>query len=565
MTTRKIWWVLYAAMSVGNTAYAAADIGAPDADHAIVSLPERGVPISRPSTRACRVDIIKNYPFDAFGKISEQPYVMPKDCPGPWAKVVLDMEGAIDGAQYDRFGFIHLGQVELLRFTTPEPPHHAIHWHVEKDVTAYSSVFAAPEVENFTVQLDNSISKKLNGVYRLTAFLTFYMPNKEFPAAAHPNFIKTISSGDNKQPYFSLVSPTTLEAASTLALPTNITRAVLEVYATPHDQEEFWYLPGGNVAPYRELRIFIDGKLAGVAWPFPYIYTGGFNPHYWTPIAAIDALNIPPYHVDLTPFAAMLNKSDSAGNKHRISISLNVMPSNWLIDANLLLDTDPKLKTVTGQMSECNISPDATVTTLNHSSDSAKFKDNKITRSLRCTGVIKTSQGNVITMLEQQFTLKNEFPFAANRSPGFEHLLSQDLSTRVTTKHSLKIQAKATQTSYTFRISPSVDDMNSNLPAPFALDQSLQSIVKTINNGISRIESVTSQRINSANLTTQDSEQTKKNNYVSTATSIFRSNGKCYYLKLQATDNKLILQTIQDNPNSSAVISPSLNFNETCH
>jgi hypothetical protein len=34
---------------------------------------------------------------------------------------------------------------------------------------------------------------------------------------------------------------------------------------------------------------------------------------------------------------------------------------------------------------------------------------------------------------------------------------------------------------------------------------------------------------------------------------------------LQATDNKLILQTIQDNPNSSAVISPSLNFNETCH
>jgi hypothetical protein len=559
MVIRRICWTVLAALCIWNVTY-----GAADSDQAIMSLPESGTPISRPHTRLCTVDIVKNFPFDAFGKISEQTYIAPKGCPGPWAKVVLDMDGVIDGAQYDRFGFIHLGQVELLRFTTPEPPHHAINWHVEKDVTSYSSLFSSQEMKKFTVQLDNSISKKLNGVYRLNATLTFYMPDKEFPAQPQPRLIKTISSGDAKQPYFSLVSPTAVEAATTLELPTNITRAILEIYATPHDLEEFWYLPGGNVAPYRELQIYIDGKLAGIAWPFPYIYTGGFNPHYWTPITAINALNIPPYSVDITPFAGILNKSSGAVNKHRISIKLNVMPSNWLIDANLLIDTDTKLETVTGQITRCNISPNAIVTELNNPVDLTKYKNIKVTRSLLCSGKVSTSQGEVITTLKQTFSLKNIFIPTSHQSHLFNHSLHQDVSSQVTTKRIRETDVKSIQSSYTFSLSPSVDDMNSNLPSPFSIDQSLKRIEKVINNGVSVINSITSQRINSSKLSTSLTGQTNSN-YFSNATSFFReSGGRCYYIKLQAKDNKLVLQTIQNIP-GSARIYKKISTIETCH
>lgn len=31
-------------------------------------------------------------------------------------------------------------------------------------------------------------------------------------------------------------------------------------------------------SPFREVQLFIDGMLAGVAWPFPVIFTGGVVP-----------------------------------------------------------------------------------------------------------------------------------------------------------------------------------------------------------------------------------------------------------------------------------------------
>lgn len=31
-------------------------------------------------------------------------------------------------------------------------------------------------------------------------------------------------------------------------------------------------------SPFREIQLFVDGMLAGVAWPFPVIFTGGVVP-----------------------------------------------------------------------------------------------------------------------------------------------------------------------------------------------------------------------------------------------------------------------------------------------
>ncbi|GAA3292047.1 hypothetical protein GCM10020295_10330 [Streptomyces cinereospinus] len=55
--------------------------------------------------------------------------------------------------------------------------------------------------------------------------------------------------------------------------------------------EEYWYLtvPGSapyscraDDGPYREVQITVDGRLAGIAAPFPTVWTGGWsNPFLW--------------------------------------------------------------------------------------------------------------------------------------------------------------------------------------------------------------------------------------------------------------------------------------------
>lgn len=67
-----------------------------------------------------------------------------------------------------------------------------------------------------------------------------------------------------------------------------------ELFASGNGQEEFWYFdpvngfyshPYAGTAygngPFREVRLLIDGKLAGVAFPYAVIFTGGIIPAAW--------------------------------------------------------------------------------------------------------------------------------------------------------------------------------------------------------------------------------------------------------------------------------------------
>jgi hypothetical protein len=105
--------------------------------------------------------------------------------------------------------------------------------------------------------------------------------------------------------YFS-ISDSAAGGVTDVTLPSNTVRAVVEVYCSGNGAEEFWYLSefyllsfgllvnrrfsdtpdeivdyfspeAGLVAkgPFREVQVLVDGKLAGVVWPFPVIYTGG--------------------------------------------------------------------------------------------------------------------------------------------------------------------------------------------------------------------------------------------------------------------------------------------------
>lgn len=85
-----------------------------------------------------------------------------------------------------------------------------------------------------------------------------------------------------------------------------------ELYASGNGEEEFWVsnldllvhpvgwtsnvqyyntadaylgdLPAGSTygsGPFREVRLLVDGRVAGVAFPYAVIFTGGINPAVW--------------------------------------------------------------------------------------------------------------------------------------------------------------------------------------------------------------------------------------------------------------------------------------------
>ena len=71
--------------------------------------------------------------------------------------------------------------------------------------------------------------------------------------------------------------------------------------------EEFWALtPSGNLTgsqcgsittgePYRELRIYVNGKLAGLSPIYYAIYIGGVAPMLWSTVVLYSAHLLPSY------------------------------------------------------------------------------------------------------------------------------------------------------------------------------------------------------------------------------------------------------------------------------
>jgi hypothetical protein len=128
----------------------------------------------------------------------------------------------------------------------------------------------------------------------------------------------------------------------TAALPANLIGLHAELFADGHGAcDEFWWseVPGASScggAPYREVAVRVDGRLAGVAPVFPDVFTGADGPDYWHPIPAPRAFDLRPYTLDLTPFAGTLTD----GLPHTFSVSVldwtEHSGDNWFLGINLL-------------------------------------------------------------------------------------------------------------------------------------------------------------------------------------------------------------------------------------
>ncbi|MFF1381251.1 peptide-N4-asparagine amidase [Streptomyces sp. NPDC058308] len=355
-------------------------------------------PVPKPHTKSCEVTVAEAQ-FKDFTPYKGA-YAPPEKCgKGDWGKVVLRLDGKVKGRQYDRLGYLRIGGVEVFRTSTPEPSADGITWSVEKDVTRYSETLGRDQ--QVEMLIGNVVDDTYTGIIDVKATLTFYEQEKRGHASpAVPD--RVVPLGDS----------------TSLTTPRNSERIIAEVYATGSGGgcEEYWYLTVPDAAPYsckadhgpyREVQVKVDGQLAGIAAPFPTVWTGGWsNPFLWYVIPGPRAFDIKPIEYDLTPFAGILND----GRPHRVEVSVVGVPAartGWSTPVNVLVWQDEKSDhVVTGGLTRHREGPLANESTYKPGSgEDAHRLDTEGGHRFSVSGYVNTSHGRVATTVSR--TLAN--------------------------------------------------------------------------------------------------------------------------------------------------------------
>jgi Peptide N-acetyl-beta-D-glucosaminyl asparaginase amidase A len=368
-------------------------------------------PVSRPPVRHCTVTVMQHDFANSYGQPFTGTVTPPAACPGPWTKVVMDWTGSVAGRQYDRLAGVWLGGAEIFRTSTPEPDPAGISWHVAKDISAFIPLLDKPEP--LVADLGNIVDSTYTGVYHMTMTFTYYQAQGRYRPAAHADQIVPLSASTTSAGWYTLGAGQS--ASSTVTLPRNLTGVTAEVYARGGGCDEQWftavpaalaaqdpsYLCGGG--PYREVQVAVDGTPAGLAQPYPVVYTGGIVPTLWHPIPAIDAFLTQPYDIDLTPFAGRLTD----GKPHTITITPYGDSDNWTVDGTLFLDTDHGAAQTTGALTSDTLTTSPAVTTTETPVSGGTQVRVATGRTWAISGYVSTSHGRVTTRVSQTFDYLN--------------------------------------------------------------------------------------------------------------------------------------------------------------
>ncbi|ELU45772.1 peptide-N4-(N-acetyl-beta-glucosaminyl)asparagine amidase A [Rhizoctonia solani AG-1 IA] len=236
-----------------------------------------------------------------------------------------------------------LQNVEIWRTSTAEPTTAGIIWtqvskHRQeflKDVTKYIPLFSRPG--RMIVDLNNIVDESLglngeyDGEYRIGCQTAFTEPKQSgfpprslrqlWPPPAHQNLTWSShypTSHQTKQ-IMQQFLPRSMLGGQIVICHLRLILCSWQYF----NLADSWVskLPSGTTygkGAYREVRLLVDGKLAGVVNPYPVIFTGGFIPTMWRPISAYGSFDQPTYSIDLTPFIPLL----SDGANHTISIDV---------------------------------------------------------------------------------------------------------------------------------------------------------------------------------------------------------------------------------------------------
>ncbi|CAK7327650.1 unnamed protein product [Dovyalis caffra] len=387
-------------------------------------------PIKVPNTKPCKHLILQHDFAFTYGKPPVLAnYTFPSHCQyQDFSKIVLEWKATCKGRQFDRIFGVWLGGVELLRSCTAEPRATGIIWTVRKDITRYYSLFVKNQTQEFAVYMGNLVDSTYTGVYHVNISVYFY-PAKEKLSPREHGLNNLVSGRDSKADLILPISRnmplndglwfeiqnSTDTGLKEFKIPRNVYRAVLEVYVSFHENDEFWYgnypneyitannltgYPGNG--PFREVVVSLDGEVVGAVWPFTVVFTGGINPLLWRPISGIGSFDLPSYDIEITPFLG--NILD--GKTHALGFSVTNALNVWFIDANLHLWLDHKSTNTEGKLLKHESKPLALSLVSNFEGLNGTFLTSA-RRFISLNGWVKSSHGKITTRFNQYFGYSN--------------------------------------------------------------------------------------------------------------------------------------------------------------
>jgi hypothetical protein len=439
--------------------------------------------VQRPNTKHCEVTLLTDQAFDDFNN-KDFNFTPPSSCQGPWSKVIFTADFSIQpGVQFDRTGQVFFAGVNIYFGTTAEPLQSQTDtWHVERDLTDYSSLFRTAQTGY--ASLGNIVGADgLNSIIFGTFKLEFFQTDFFNPAPRTADAVLPVQSNGNSSFQVNASAPGVTQS---FTLPKNVEAAYLDVVAQSQNEEEQWFfcLPNsiapqlgdcGNTA-FREVEISVDGKAAGAAPVYPWIYTGGIDPGLWVPIPGVQTLNFVPYRVDLTPFAGTLND----GLPHTVGVSVFNAFEFFSMTAQLLVYEDHGSQEVTGALTEDTLTlpnPSVTNTVI---LDSNGLGGGTVTvantDNFTITGFVNTSHGRVQTKVEQQLNFNN-VTNVTSTATAFIQSIVQTSTTHAKTTTSEGPLFTTKETDFSYPITASFDEevlSDGNITQQSSVDQKFQ-------------------------------------------------------------------------------------------
>jgi hypothetical protein len=513
--------------------------------------------VPRPNTKHCEVTLLTNQAFADFNNKNFS-YTPPADCPGPWSKVILTGDFSIQpGVQFDRTGQVFFGGVNLYFGTTAEPLQNQTDtWHVERDLTDYSSLFKTPQ-SGFAI-LGNivgtdGLTSTIFGTFKLEFFQSDFLN----PAPKAADLVLGLPNNNSAQ-----LNASTPELTQTFTLPTNVEAAYLDVIAQSQNAEEQWFfcLPSsvasdvglcGNTA-FRQVNVSIDGKPAGVAPVYPWIYTGGVDPGLWTPIPGVQTLNLLPYRVDLTPFAGVL----SDGQQHTVGVTVFNAFQFFDTVASLLVYEDHGSKHVTGAVTEDTLATPNPSVVSNVSFNAGGIGGGTATvtsaQKFAISGYLNTSHGRVTTTIDGNVNFSNVQTVTSTANTfGQAVVQTSTVDQKTTTQDGFLFSSKESNFSFPITISYlETIETNGDIQQISSSDQKFQRTQTDSIEGLPAFNSSVSNEVTSGDTATFVPSPTgfslgPNSNQSSQQTFVFKDSlGNCYSRQLKAANN--VLNTVTD-------------------
>ena len=336
-----------------------------------------------------------------------------------------------------------LGDIEVFRTSTSEPIPDGILWTYVKEMDQYDALWKTDQKIIF--DLPNIVNDLYTGPLNTLLTATFFTVPDDRPTADAILPISTKRSAEGQGSAFTV--PNDGPAITVHTLPQNVVKAVISLSACGQQAEEFWYqnvlnsdthafddssndTAGvlGGFSPFREVQLLIDGQLAGIAWPFPIIFTGGIAPGFWFPIAGIDAYDLRQDEIDITPWLGAL----SDGKSHTFEIRVvgleddgaghaalsRTVGGYWIVTGTIFLFLGKDGTTTTGTKPKIDTPPPTISISSSTAKDSTGANDTltystSVKRTFSVNSILTLSSGTTRATWAQSLVYNNQGQLAS--------------------------------------------------------------------------------------------------------------------------------------------------------